>query len=277
LLLARSSKFLKTFIHFSPTTNWIYRTLQFLLLQSRDDNDPMRQQEINCFASMLHCDTNQLKTISLLHGAKETHTIRQADIDNADVILFGGSGDYSVAQGGLWMPPVMSLMRKLVEQSKPTFASCWGFQAMAKALGGEVITDTAHAEIGTQPVYLTEQGKRDPVFKRILETDPSQSFDAVMGHKDCVAKVPACAVHLAYSQTVANQAFRVKDKPIYCTQFHPELDRTALIERLEAYPTYVEEIAGIPLAQFEDKCNHTPQANTILKHFVDSLVLKSHS
>ena len=38
---------------------------------------------------------------------------------------------------------------------------------------------------------------------------------------------------------------RFDRRPIYCTQFHPELNRSSLLERLQAYPKYVRTITGV--------------------------------
>ena len=125
----------------------------FLLLQVRNCDDPMRQQEVDCFARAFQCDPCQILVHDLLAGAP---TLSQ--LDAVDMVVLGGSGDYSVAEGGDWLPPVLEAMRELFDLSKPTFASCWGFQALAKALGGEVVTDLRRAELGTVEVFLTDQG-----------------------------------------------------------------------------------------------------------------------
>ena len=78
----------------------------------------------------------QIQVYDLLSGVP---ALRQ--LNDVDVVLLGGSGDYSVAAGGDWLQPALETMRELYELGKPTFASCWGFQALAKALGGEVITE----------------------------------------------------------------------------------------------------------------------------------------
>ena len=39
-----------------------------------------------------------------------------------------------MARGGPWLPAALDAMVALHETGKPTFASCWGFQAMARAL-----------------------------------------------------------------------------------------------------------------------------------------------
>ena len=220
---------------------------KFLLLQARDSVDPMRVQEVGCFAEAMQCDADQIALFDLLSGCPSVACFSQFD-----VVLLGGSGDYSVAQGGEWLPPALQAMRELYELGMPTFASCWGFQAMAKALGGEVVTDMSRAELGTVEVFLTDEGKDDPLFATLGER-----FLAPMGHQDCVITLPPDAIRLASSAKVENQAFKIKGKPIYGTQFHPELNRDALIERVRAYPQYVEAITGDPIDVFVKKCGQT--------------------
>ena len=217
---------------------------KFLLLQVRDSVDPMLTQEVDCFAEALQCDTAQITVFDLLSGCPTMDYVSRFD-----VVLLGGSGDYSVAQGGAWLPSALQVMRELYEHGIPTFASCWGFQAMAKALGGEVVTDLARAELGTVEVFLTEHGKTDPLFM-----DLGERFLAPTGHQDSVISLPPDAIRLASSCKVENQAFKIKGKPIYGTQFHPELNRASLIERVRAYPKYVESITGDPIEVFVEKC-----------------------
>jgi len=236
--------------------------LRFLLLQVRNANDPMRRQEVNCFARALSCDPKQIDVFDLLSGAPS-----RGQLHAHDVVLLGGSGHYSVARGGPWLEPALDGMRELVELSKPTFASCWGFQAMARALDGQVVNDLSRAELGTHRVQTTPAARNDPVFSPLGE-----SFLAQMGHEDRVATLPAGAVRLASTDLVENQAFRMAGRPIYCTQFHPELDRKALLERVRAYPEYVEKIAGVDIETFAAQCNETPAAASLLPRFLEEYV-----
>lgn len=233
--------------------------LRCLLLQVRNASDPMRRQERRCFARALGCDEQQIQVFDLLSGVPSSKHLNECQ-----VVLLGGSGDYSVAEGGPWLPAALEAMRELHSTGKPTFASCWGFQAMAKAMGGEVVTDIRRAELGAVTVRLTEAGKSDPLFGALEER-----FLAQMGHQDIVDRLPSDAVLLASSEVVQNQAFRFADKPIYCTQFHPELDRTSFLERVGAYPQYVEKIAGLPLDDFARlRCHETPIAGQIMQQFL---------
>lgn len=240
-----------------------FASLKFLLLQVRNVDDPMRHNEIKCFSKALDCDPAQIAVFDLLSGVPTPNQIHAVD-----VVLLGGSGDYSVAEGGAWLPAALESMRELVELSTPTFASCWGFQAMARALGGTVVTDLTRAEVGTIDVTLTEEGRRDPVFQTLGNTFPAQ-----MGHQDIVDVLPASAVRLAFTDRVHNQAFKLRDKPIYCTQFHPELSRHDLEKRVAQYPQYVERVLGISAEQFLRTCCHESRAASgLVRRFVEHVL-----
>ena len=235
--------------------------LRYLLLQARRPEDPMRLQEQSCFMRALDCTTEQLDSWDLIPAANNVP--RWSDYN---AILFGGSGDYSVVAGGPWLSRVLEIIQEIYDLAIPTFASCWGFQAISKALGGEVITNLDQAELGTTELTLTSEGAADPVFGFLDAT-----FQAQMGHQDIVTRLPQGATLLASTGRVKNEAFCFPDKRWYGTQFHPELRLADLTERLTQYPEYVERIAGIPLAEFLSKCQETPGVNALLSRFVEQL------
>ncbi len=239
--------------------------LRYLLLQTRKDEDPMAAQEVRCFARSLDCDTSVIEVVSLLKCAPSAARLKQADM-----ILLGGSGEYSAAvepneasSPAEWLMRALNCLREVHERSRPTFASCWGFQAMARAMGGTCLNDLPNAELGTIELKLTAEGEKDPIFGAL----PSKFF-AQAGHEDHVTVLPKNAELLASSGKVAEQAFRFRGKPIYCTQFHPELDRAAMLERVIAYPAYVERIARLTYDEFVMRVRETPEANSLLRRFV---------
>jgi len=233
--------------------------LRYLLLQVRNPEDAMRAQEVDCFTRALQCARHQIRVWSILEGVPT-----RAELNQFDMVLLGGSGDYSVAQGGSWLPAALETMRELHDWSKPTFASCWGFQAMARALGGVVVTDLERAELGTAELFLTPNGRRDPVFGTL-----PQRFAGHSGHQDIVDRLPSGAELLASTARVANQAFRVPGKPLYCTQFHPELTLATFLERVRAYPEYVRKIAGVSYEEFAAGCAEAPEAGTLIRKCVE--------
>jgi len=235
------------------------KNTKYLLLQARKYKDPMIKHEIKCFSKVLKCDKNNIQTLDLIR-----EEIDEESIKKVDVVIIGGSGDFSIAEGGPWMQKVLDVMNYLYENSKITFASCWGFQAMAKARGGEVVKDLKRAELGTVKLHLTDAGEKDIVFQKLPKIFMSQ-----MGHEDIVNTLPENAVLLASSKKVKNEAFMFKNKPIYCTQFHPELSKDDLKERMQIYPNYVKKILGISQEDFfKKKCFHSNDTKSLITNFI---------
>lgn len=248
------------------------RQLRYLLLQTRNAGDPMAAQEVRCFARALECEISAINVFDLLSSAPSIDILKQADM-----LLLGGSGHYSVATiasdlsepdrprlRSEWLERALDTLREIHRIAKPTFASCWGFQAMARAMGGQCVNDVPNAEVGTIELQLTEAGRADPIFGAL-----PHKFAAQAGHEDHVVQLPPDAELLASSSRVTEQAFRFVGRPIYCTQFHPELDRAAMLERVIAYPEYIARIARISFDDFVQSVRETPEANSLLRRFVN--------
>src|SRR5262245_24116238 len=108
--------------------------LRYLLLQTRNADDGMRAQEVRCFAQALKCDISAIDVFDLLAASPTVDRLKQAQ-----VILLGGSGHYSAAGEGAWLERALDAMCEIHQLARPTFASCWGFQAMARAMGGRCV------------------------------------------------------------------------------------------------------------------------------------------
>ena len=141
-------------------------SVRYLLLQVRNPDDPMRSHEVECFARALRSNPSRIRVLDLLHQQPTATQLSQTD-----VVLLGGSGHYSVVDEASvaepaeeWLRRALDVMRDLRERRQPTFASCWGFQAMARAIGGKVVHNPSWAEIGTHELMLTSDGQDDPVF-----------------------------------------------------------------------------------------------------------------
>ena len=234
--------------------------LRILLLQARRSDDPAGSEERQSFAARLGLPLEQIHTHDLLGGPPTLHQLR-----SYDSLMVGGSGHFYVSKRDLYgFDAVLELMREVVEVGHPTFASCFGFQLMAEALGGQVVYDPDRAEVGTYWLSLTEGGKKDPLLGAL-----PASFLAQMGHKDRVRRLPETVSHLAAGSHCQFQAFRIPGLPIWAFQFHPELNsadnRLRFIRYMDGYAVHMtsqerEEAMG----RFQD----SPETETLLPRFV---------
>ena len=134
------------------------------------------------------------------------------------------------------------LAARVVAADFPFLGACYGIGTLGCLSGGEV--DRSYGEpVGCVRVELSPAGEDDPLFGVL----PS-AFDAFLGHKEAVSRLPAGAVLLASSAACPVQAFRL-GRHVYATQFHPELDSDGLATRVEVYRDFGyfrdDEIASI--------------------------------
>lgn len=151
-------------------------------------------------------------------------------LTGCDGVFFGGSGAYSVLDDHPWIHDMLSGLLEAVELGVPAYASCFGFQGLAVAMGGEVVHDLDRKEMGGTVLRLTEDGATDGLFSAL-----PANFYGQQGHEDHVVAVPRGVTLLARGQGVEAQAFKVDGVPFWASQFHPELRKRHTIERFEHY------------------------------------------
>jgi len=182
-----------------------------------------------------------------------------------DALMVGGSGAYYVTKGNLpGFHEVMAVLRQVVEVGHPTFASCFGFQLLVEAMGGRVVYDPPNMEVGTYRLSLTPEGQRDELFGFLPRT-----FLAQLGHKDRADDLPEGTLNLAASDNSALQALRVPGKPIWATQFHPELTKEENLKRFSRYlDGYAALMSEDELQEVLARFDHSPEANELLSRFL---------
>jgi GMP synthase (glutamine-hydrolysing) len=238
------------------------------LLQARSEADPARGHEHACFAARLGVSPDQIRCVSIFQD-----TLSQVDLSATHAILVGGAGQYSVLDEldsvRQFVAYIAWLASSDTTESMPMFASCFGFQALVMGLGGEVIADEPNAEVGTYTLELKEEGALD----RLFGTLPPR-FRAQLGHKDRASRLPADLVDLAGSDRAPYQAVRVKDRPQFATQFHPELTAADNRHRFLRYMKEYGRLFG-EAAATERLNSHmpSPEVNALMEHFVTSWVL----
>ena len=218
--------------------------IKILLLQAREANDPAKEDERHSFALRAGLPLENIQTFDLLLGVPSL-----SEVSSYDALFVGGSGDYYVSKGNLpGFPRVLDFLADVVAAGHPMFASCFGFQMIVKALGGEIIYDAPGTEVGTYWVTATKEGGADELFGYL----PAE-YAAQLGRKDRASRLPAGVINLAASERAPFQAIRIPGKPIWATQFHPELTRSENLARFHRYmagyagmiPFYVVGVIGV--------------------------------
>ncbi|MFV2071209.1 MAG: type 1 glutamine amidotransferase [Thermoanaerobaculales bacterium] len=199
--------------------------LRLALIQIRSQEIPLRQEQ-NCFIERCGAERHQFQFFNLTREPE----IRWRELEHAHAVFIGGAGAYSVTREHPFSAPLGAIVERLIGEDRPLFGSCWGHQFLAQMHGGTVVEDKLRSEVGTFPITLTEAGVVDPLFG-----DFSERFPVQLGHNDRVSSLGPDWVELARSELVPNQAIRLRGKPVYATQFHPEMNEERLRERLFFY------------------------------------------
>lgn len=239
--------------------------MKYLLLQARNPEDPSAEHEVEAFVEIMQRPIEEIEVWSLLEGAPSGSVL-----DRVDCVLVGGSGEFGVGDVAKapWLTEFIQFMGDLVERGFPTFASCFGFQALCVALGGTVESDKARGEVGTFELTVTRAGQDDLLFGPL-----HPRFSAQLGHKDHVTKLPEGVVHLASSARSEFQALKIPGKPIYATQFHPEL---SMERNRQRFMTYIDSYADPDMPDTPEQVlaayRPTHGASNVLKRYVDEIL-----
>ena len=128
--------------------------------------------------------------------------------DPAAVILSGGPS--SVYEEG-----APSLDPALLEAGVPVFGMCYGFQAMARALGGTV-EKTGLSEFGATPATILDTSST------LFNGQPADQ-SVWMSHGDSVSEAPAGMAVTATTSGAHVAGFEDDARRLYGVQWHPEV------------------------------------------------------
>jgi GMP synthase-like glutamine amidotransferase len=113
-----------------------------------------------------------------------------------------------------WVGPLLDFIRAVDAARQPLIGLCFGHQAVAKALGGEVARHSAGWGLGTAPTHWTTT----PAWMQ-----PSQATTTLMAaHNEQVTRMPEGAVCLGGSDFCPIGSMQI-GQHIWTTQFHPEM------------------------------------------------------
>ncbi|MFP5253830.1 MAG: glutamine-hydrolyzing GMP synthase, partial [Actinomycetes bacterium] len=141
------------------------------------------------------------------------HTVPVAEMlarNPKAIILSGGPSS-------VYEPGAPHVDRTVFEAGVPVFGMCYGFQAMARALGGEV-RRTGRSEYGRTPVRVLEPGT--------LLSEVPREHRVWMSHGDSVVAAPDGFTVLAATEDTPVAAFESLERRMAGVQWHPEVLHT---------------------------------------------------
>ncbi|MGK2853607.1 MAG: glutamine-hydrolyzing GMP synthase [Microbacteriaceae bacterium] len=160
------------------------------------------------------------------------HSITAAEVaarNPVGIVLSGGpSSVYEV--GAPELDP------GILELGVPVLGICYGFQVIARALGGEV-ANTGLREYGSTAVRVTAGGGT------LLAGQPDEQT-VWMSHGDSVSTAPAGFTVLASTASTPVAAFSSDERRIYGVQWHPEVKHSPFGQRV--LENFLHTAAGIP-------------------------------
>lgn len=147
------------------------------------------------------------------------HSISAAEVKTLNpgaIILSGGPAS-------VYEPGSPQLDQEILKLGVPILGICYGFQLLAKLLGGRV-DNTAKREYGATDLTVLQQGT-------LLDSQPELQI-CWMSHGDQVVQAPAGFEVLGSTETTPVAAFESKAKKIYGVQWHPEVKHSEFGQRV---------------------------------------------
>ena len=157
-----------------------------------------------------------------------TATVEQMLAKRPSAIILSGGPSSVYADGAPSIDPA------LFDAGVPVLGICYGFQAMAQALGGTV-AQTGRSEYGGTSVVVADAGD-------LLAGSPAQQ-SVWMSHGDAVQVAPEGFTVLAMSPGSPVAAFEDRERRLYGMQWHPEVKHSPLGQR--ALENFLYDGAGL--------------------------------
>ncbi len=161
-----------------------------------------RVREANCFSEVV---PSSMSTEDML--AK----------DPAAIVLSGGPSSV-YEEGAPRLDPA------LLQAGVPVFGMCYGFQAMALALGGQV-EKTGLSEFGATPATVLDTSST------LFNGQPAEQ-SVWMSHGDSVAEAPAGMRVTATTSGAPVAGFEDDERHLYGVQWHPEVMHSTFGQRV---------------------------------------------
>jgi GMP synthase-like glutamine amidotransferase len=242
-----------------PNRKLIEKTRQYIETKLKDQKDNYTKIRVLCLSHQKKNVVDGMKKVGMQHDSERfmemldsdvfkycyfyQHNTMREKISTDDIPILLDYIDVVVSFGSFDPSPIdyrtlREFIIKMYKIGKPMINICLSFQEMIKAFGGETAVEQG-SQGGITFYQLTEQGKKDPAFKRASEYFLGE-IPANAIHRDSVLEIPEDYFDLLGYDSYCIQAVKLGDL-IWGFQHHPDIYEVKSILKLQEKEQLLDE------------------------------------